>query len=218
MYPSAPSTSDPGAPRPRRPWATLTATAVLTVGAVALGQRDRALPERVQGGFQVAALPASLVALVLGLTAAGLLVGGWAVLREGAVRPRDAVFLAWLVVSLLAAAALTWNAFLLATLAASEPGPIIPVFHWMFTFVPAVLVGLAARRRGGTTASTAALATAAVSLPLLGLGWSLLASREPALTGFGTSLWNTAFFGVLPLVIALAIVASSSRGGRDQFV
>ncbi len=210
MHPPASLFPDPDAPRPRRPWAALAATAVLTVGAVALGQRDWALPERVQGGFEVAAVPASLVALVLGVTAAGLLVGSWAVLGRRAVRPGDAVFVAWLVVSLLAAAALTWNALFLATDAASEPGPIIPVFHWMFTSVPAVLVGLVARSRGGAAAFATALGTGVVTLPLLGLGWSLLASREPALTGFGNALWLTATFGVLPLVIALAIVGSSS--------
>ncbi len=210
MHPPA-SSPDPGAARPRLPWPTVAGIGILTVGTVALGQRDWALPERAAGGFEVTAVPSSLTALVLGVTAAGLLVGGWAVLRTRSVRPGDAAFLAWLVGSVLAAAALSWNAFVLAADAALEAGPVIPVFHWLFTFVPAVLVGLLARQRGAAVAWTAALATAAVTLPLFGLGWSLLASRGSALAGFGNSLWSTAALGVLPLVIALAMVQSSSR-------
>ena len=43
------------------------ALAVLSVGAVLLGQRDWAVPERVLRDWQVAAVPSSLTALVLGL-------------------------------------------------------------------------------------------------------------------------------------------------------
>ena len=59
MYPPAPSSSDPCAARPRLPWATVAATAVLTVGAILLGQRDWAVPERVLRDWQVAAVPSS---------------------------------------------------------------------------------------------------------------------------------------------------------------
>jgi hypothetical protein len=90
------------------------------------------------------------------------------------------------------------------------------VFHWLFTFVPALLAGLVARRRGKAAATTAALATAAVTLPLLGLGWSLLASRGSVLGGFGGSLWSTVVFGVLPFGLALAIVQSSAHDSREQ--
>ena len=210
MHPTAPSSSGPDAARPRLPWPTLVATAVLTVGAILAGQRDWAVPERVLRDWQVAAVPSSLTALVLGLTATCLLVGAAVTLRDAALRPRDPVFPVWLAVSLLAAAALVWNALVLAADAEFETGALIPVFHWAFTFVPALLTGFAARGLGAGRAVAAALGTGVVTLPLFGLGWSLLGSREGVWTGIGNSLWTTAILGVVPLVIAAAIARSSA--------
>ena len=210
MHPTAPSSSDPHAARPRLPWATLAATAVLTVVAILLGQRDWAVPERVLRDWQVAAVPSSLTALLLGVTAACLLVGAAVTLRDAALRPRDPAFLVWLAVCVLAAAALIWNALVLAADSEFETGAIIPVFHWAFTFVPALLVGLAARSGGAGRAVAAALGTGVVTLPLFALGWSLLSSRESVAAGIGNSLWNTALLGAVPLVIAAAISRSSA--------
>ncbi|WP_147252159.1 hypothetical protein [Blastococcus sp. TF02-09] len=210
MDPAAPSASDP---RPAGPWlprATVVAIAVLTVVAVLVGQRDWAVPERAQGGFQVAAVPSSLTALVLGLTAICLLVGAAVTARDAALRPRDPVLLVWLAVSLLAAAALVWNALVLAADAEFETGAVIPVLHWAFTFVPALVTGLAARNLGVARAVAAALGTGVVTLPLFGLGWSLLHSRESPAAGTGNSLWTTAVLGLVPLAIAAAISRSSA--------
>ncbi|SDF04760.1 hypothetical protein SAMN05660662_0862 [Blastococcus aurantiacus] len=212
MQPRTPPPSSPPADRARvdLPWPTILAVAVLTVGAVLLGQRDWAVPERVLRDWQVADVPSSLTALVLGVTATCLLVGSAVTLRGAALRPRDPVFLVWLAVSLLAAAALIWNALVLAADAEFQTGALIPVFHWMFTFVPALLTGLAARNRGAVRAVAAALGTGVVTVPLLGLGWSLFASRESMTAGLGNSLWATALLGVGPLVIAAAISRSSA--------
>ena len=210
MHPPAPPSPGPHAARPRLPWATVGATAVLTVVAVLLGQRDWAVPERVLRDWQVAAVPASLTTLVLGLTAVCLLVGAAVTLRDAALRPRDPAFLVWVAVSLLAAAALIWNALVMAADAAVETGPIIPVFHWLFTFVPALLTGFAARGLGPARAVAAALGTGVVTLPLFGLGWSLLSSRESLAAGIGNSLWTTAVLGAVPLVVAAAIARSSA--------
>lgn len=210
MYPPAPSHSDPGAPQSRLPWATIAAIAVLTIGAVALGQRDRAVPERVLRDWQVADVPPSLTALLLVVAAAGLLVGAWAVLRDADLRPGDPVFVVWSVVSLLASAALIWDGLFMAANAEFETGAMIPVFHWMFTFVPALLTGLAARGRGAARAIAAALSTGVVTVPLFGLGWSLLSSRESLTDGIGSSLWLTAIFGLVPLGVAAAISRSSA--------
>lgn len=216
MHPSAPvPPHHDRAPR-SLPWSTLSATVILTVVAIVVGQRDWALPERVRGGFEVAAVPSSLTALLLASTAICLLVGGWATLRDAALRPRDPAFVGWVVVSLLAAAALIWNALFMAADAEFETGAIIPVFHWLFTFVPPLLVGLIARRRGRAPALVAALATGTVTLPLFGLGWSLLASRDPAGSGIGSSLWNTTIFGVVPLVLATLIVRSNARDQKGR--
>lgn len=199
---------DHDASRPGLPWPTLVATGLLTVAAIVLGQRDWAVPERVLSGWQVADVPSSLTVLLLAGTALCLVVGAWAVRRDAGLRPTDPAFVAWGAVSLLAAAALIWNALTMAANAALESGPVIPVFHWMFTFVPALLGGLAARNRGADRALAAALGTGVVTLPLFGLGWALLASRESAGAAVGNSLWTTVTLGVVPLVIA----AAASRG------
>jgi len=210
MHPPAPSSTDPDAVRPRLPWTTIVATVVLTVAAILLGQRDWAVPERVLRDWQVADVPPSMTALLLGVTAVCLLVGAVVTLRDAALRPRDPAFLVWPGVCLLAAAALIWNALVLAADSEFETGAIIPVFHWAFTFVPALLVGLAARRRGASRALAAALGTGVVTLPLFGLGWSLLNSRESSTAGIGNSLWTTALLGAVPLAIAAAISRSSA--------
>jgi hypothetical protein len=211
MYPPAPPSPDPEAARPRPPWTTLAVTAGLAVVAILLGQPDWAVPERVLRDWQVADVPSSMTALVLGVTATCLLVGAAVTLRDAALRPRDPVFLVWLAVSLLAAAALVWNALVMAADSEFETGAIIPVLHWAFTFFPALLVGLAARNRGTGRAVAAALGTGVVTMPLFGLGWSLLSSRESMAAGIGNSLWATAILGVVPLVIATAISHSSAR-------
>jgi ABC-type Na+ efflux pump permease subunit len=210
MHPPAPAPNDPFAARPRLPWATVVATAVLTVAAILLGQRDWAVPERVLRDWHVAAVPSSMTALVLGVALSCLLAGGAVTLRDAALRPRDPAFLVWLAVCLLAAAALIWNALVMAADSEMETGAIIPVFHWMFTFVPALLTGLAARSLGGSRAVAAALGTGAVTLPLFGLGWSLLGSRETVAAGIGNGLWTTAVLGAVPLAIAAAISRSSA--------
>ena len=112
--------------------------------------------------------------------------------------------------SLISAAALVWNALVMAADSEFETGAIIPVFHWAFTFVPALLTGFAARGLGPGRAVAAALGTGVVTLPLFGLGWSLLASRESLGAGIGSSLWATALLGVLPLAISAAIARSSA--------
>jgi hypothetical protein len=212
MYPAVPPPPDHGTARPGPPWATLVVTAFLTLAAVVVGQRDWAVPRRVLGGWQVAAVPGSLTVLLLSGTALCLVVGAWAVRWDAGLRPGDLPFLAWAAVSLLAAAALIWNALVMAANAAFETGAIIPVFHWMFTFVPALLAGLVARGLGAERARAAALGTAVVTLPLFGLGWALFASRESAGPAIGDSLWTTVIFGVVPLGIAVAIAGSSARG------
>ena len=92
-----------------------------------------------------------------------------------------------------------------------ETGATIPVFHWAFTFFPALLAGLAARDLGAGPAVAASLGTGVVTLPLFGLGWSFLSSREALNSvGIGSGLWTTAILGVAPLVIAAAIARSSA--------
>ncbi len=212
MQPQTPPPSSPPVGRFRAdlPWPTVLGLLVLTVGAVLLGQRDWAVPERVLGGWQIAELPASLTVLLLAVTGVCLLAGAWAALGDARLALRDRAFAVWLLVSLLAAAALIWNALVMAADAEFGTGAIIPVFHWAFTFVPALLAGLAARGLGAVRAVAVALSTGVVTVPLFGLGWSLLSSRESVTAGTGSALWITALLGVGPLVIAAAISRSSA--------
>ena len=212
MQPQMPPPSSPPTGRARAdlPWPTILGIAVLTVGAVLLGQRDWAVPERVLRGWQVADVPSSLSALLLAVTAVCLVAGAWAVLGDARLAPRDPAFAVWVLVSLLAAAALIWNGLVMAADSEFETGAIIPVLHWAFTFVPALATGLAARSRGTARAVAAALSTGVVTVPLFGLGWSLLSSRESMTAGIGNTLWATALLGVGPLAIAAAISRSSA--------
>ena len=207
----------PPSPRPRVPLPRLTVAtiAALTVAAAALGQRDWAVPERVLGGWQVTAVPPSLTAMLLATTVVCLVVGVGTTLRDSRLRPRDPAFLGWLVVVLLAAAALVWNALVLAADAAYVVGSLIPVLHWAFTFVPALLAGLAARTRRPATALASALGTGVVTVPLLCLGFALFGSREPFVTGFWESLWSTVILGVLPLAFA-SLVAKNLSSNREH--
>lgn len=80
---------------------------------------------------------------------------------------------------MVAAGALVFNALVLAADASQEAGPVIPVFHWQFTLVPALLAGAVGATRGAAAATAAALGSGVVTLPLFPLGWALMASRFP---------------------------------------
>ena len=120
-------------------------------------------------------------------------------------RPATATWWTLAVASLLAQ---VWNDLYFAALA--ETGGIIPVFDWLFTFVPALVVGLVVRRRGLATHLRATIGTAVVTLPMLALGWALAARADSLLQALAGGLYTAAFFGVLPLVVAIAITRPRS--------
>ena len=95
-----------------------------------------------------------------------------------------------------------WTDLFLAALS-TDDGPVIPVFDWLYTAVPALIVGLATRSAGGRAQLRATLGTAVVTLPLFALGWALLDSSGGVVAFLG-ALYSTAFLGVVPLVIAVA--------------
>jgi hypothetical protein len=210
-------TLTPRRPRVPLPIAAIAGTAVLTVLATLAGQHDWALPERVLGGWQVAAVPASLTVLVLLSAVVCVAVGARTTLRDSGLRPRDPAFLAWLFLVVVAAAALVWNALVLAADAAFVVGALIPVLHWAFTFVPALLAGLVARKHRPATTLAVSLGTGVVTVPLLALGFSLFDSRGPVAVGVLSSLWSTALLGVLPLAFA-ALIAKNLSSNREHSV
>ena len=206
-YPAAPP-PPPGAAEPgRRDLFVLAGTAVaLAVVAALVGARGWPTPERTLSGWQVDAVPTSL--LVLLAVAALLSLGVAAVLTRPWELPVPAAIVWWLL-CLAAVFALGWNDLYLAALAG--PGGVIPVLDGFFTFLPALLVALAAIPAGRPAQLRAGLGTAVVGLPLMALGWALYG----ALDGFGSavlgSLWSTAFFGVAPVAVALTLAVRLNR-------
>ena len=125
---------------------------------------------------------------------------------------RGAARAAWLLVTLAAAAALAWNDLFLASQGEPEALPVIPIFDWAFTSVPAFLGGALAVRRGVNASLTAALGTAVVTLPLLALGGTLLRTESSVAGALLRGIPNTLIFGIIPLAAALILVkALASR-------
>jgi hypothetical protein len=147
-------------PVSRMPRSELTVTvaviAVLTVAATVVGTLEWPLPERVSGGWQIADIPTSLIALLTVSTLICLLAATALTVRSPGLRLGEPAALGWLLIALSAAGALVFNALVLAADAAVVVGALIPVFHWLFTLVPALLAGAVAARRGSAAATAAA--------------------------------------------------------------
>lgn len=158
-------------------------------------------PARSTSGWLVADVPASTAGLVAGAAVLCLVVAGTLV-RTGSL-PGRAAAVTWWMLALASAGALAWNALYSAALSAVAFGAVIPVFHWLFTFVPALVVGLATRAAGPRAQLRATLGTAVVTLPLFALGWALL-DPSGGLAGVPGTLRVTSILGVVPLLLAIA--------------
>ncbi|WP_369138357.1 hypothetical protein [Modestobacter versicolor] len=193
----------------------MVAIAVLSLCAAVVGLQSWPRPALTGSGWQVAEVSGPLWALLVGTTIA--CAGTALVVSAGAagLRAGDPLTWAWVVLVLVAAAPLVANGLYSAAMSATEPGPLIPVFHWLFTFVPALLAGWLFSRRGRLARSAAALGTGVVTVPLLALSWSLLDSSGLSLAEVGRTLWRTAFFGVAPLALAV-VLAGGGRTARSD--
>jgi hypothetical protein len=178
----------------------------LTALAALAGALGPPAPQRTPSGWQVTDVPAGLLALIVG-TALGCLVVAAVVARPWSWSAPQAAAVWWTLATLSAFAG-AWNALYFAALGGGG-GAVIPVFDWLFTFAPALLAALAARRRGRTTQLRAGLSTAVVSLPMLALGWALYAASEGFARGLGGGLYSSLVFGVVPLALALVLGARS---------
>ncbi|MGY1858008.1 hypothetical protein [Modestobacter sp. SYSU DS0290] len=185
----------------------LAAAAVLLTAAVGVvGSLDWPAPRRTLSGWQVADVPASLLALVVGaalvcLAVAALLTRPWALGSTAATAT-------WGALAVAAAFAQGWNDVYFAAL--SDEGGVIPVFDWLFTFVPVLLVGVAARSLGRRAHLRATVGMGVLTLPMLALGWALYGDAGLTEALFG-SLYAAAIFGAVPLLIALAITRPGNR-------
>jgi uncharacterized membrane protein len=126
---------------------------------------------------------------------------------------------AWLGLVVLAAAALMWNAIYAAALSTIDFGAPIPIFDWLFTFVPAVLAGLLFRRHDRRARQAAALGTGIVTVPLFALSWALLSSVGPWVAAVAAALVPTVVLGVAPLAggVALAAAFGASSSAREPW-
>lgn len=162
-------------------------------------------------------VPAPLWALILGTTAVCVVTAIVLTVRAADLRVRDLVTWGWIALVLLAAAALVWNAVYAAALSTIEFGSPIPIFHWLFTFAPAVLAGWLFAQRGREARWVAALGTGVVTVPLFGLGWALLFLHpEPLLAAIAGTAQLTVTLGVAPLIggVALAGVVGQEPAQR----
>ena len=204
---AAPSTP-PGKRLPRAPIVALT---LLVPGAVVLGLLPWPRPARTPSGWQVAAVPSSLWALMVGAVVVCLTAGVLVTRRPAGLRGRASQ--GWGALAVVAAAALAWNGLYSAALSATGPGPVIPVFHWLFTFVPALLAAGLSTRRGRLERRAAALGTGVVTVPLLALSWALLDSSGLSLGSVARAVYDTAVFGIVPLALAVALAAAMGGQG-----
>ncbi|GAA2015869.1 hypothetical protein JL107_09470 [Nakamurella flavida] len=109
------------------------------------------------------------------------------------------------------------NALFFAGPAGPSVGPIIPIFHWMFTFVPSLVIGSLGAVATGRHGLPAALAAAVVAVPMQALSWSLLVRFNKSSPAVLNALWPTAILVVIPFLISLAIVMSVQAGrARDR--
>ena len=173
----------------------------LTVLAALLGSLTWPVPRRISSGWQVADVPPSLLALV-GATGLGCLAVAALLITPRSLGSRAGTA-TWWVLAAASVAAQVWNGLYLASL--SQTGGTLPVFLWLFTFVPALVVGLVTRRSGAAVHLRATVGLAVVTLPMLGLGWPLAAQADTVGRALAGSLYTAAFLGVLPLVGAVAL-------------
>lgn len=185
--------------------------ALLTVLAVLAGSREWPAPRRTTSGWQVAAVPASLLALLAGTAVVCLAVAAVLARPHRLAAPTAAV---WWGLAAVSALALVWNDLYLAAL--GDEGPVIPVFDWAFTSLPTLLVGLVARRQGPGAHRRATLGLAVVVLPLFALGRPLADSDHDLGTVAG-GLYTAVLFGVVPFLIAWALTrAPRTRGAAPS--
>jgi hypothetical protein len=174
----------------------------LTVLACVVGVFGWPAPARTSSGWQVADVPPPLLALLLGIAAVSLAVGTLLV-RPSSLGAVGAA--AWWLLGLASLFAQVWNDLYFAALRDGGGGAVIPVFGWLFTFVPALVLGLTTRRTGRAAHLRATLGTGIVTLPLLGLGWALYGSAEGGGAALVGSLYSATLLGALPLLVALAL-------------
>lgn len=209
------------APAPRQHvWLLLGSTAAivaLTALATLIGAYPWPRPDRAMTSFwQVADVPAALWGLLLAaalvcVAAAVALIARGPVL--GAHRP---LVVAWVGLLVVAAAALVWHSLYTAALSATSYGALIPIFGWLFTFVPALLAAALFGRRNRWVRWVASLGTGVVTVPLFHLSWVLLIPLDRPPEALLYSLDLTVTLGVIPLVIGVLLAGAVAERPAER--
>jgi hypothetical protein len=193
------TTVEPRSSGSRRLAALVLASVLGTVGAALVGTLGWAVPRRTTSGWQVTDVPGELLAVLIA-TAVACVAGAALLTRPGRIGP--AVAATWWVMAAAAAFALVWDDLYLASLRGE--GGIIPVLDWAFTFVPALVVGLVARRRGPEAHLRTTIGIAVLTLPLSGLGWAVTSDEGTAVALAG-AVYSAGLLGALPLAVAVLL-------------
>ena len=139
--------------------------------------------------------------------------------RRLPARPPGRPLLILLVVSALAGIV---NALTFAGSAGPFPGPVIPIFHWLFTLVTSLLTGLAGVPADERIGVQGALAGAVVAVPFQALAWSLFYRFDTRGAAVEFAVRPTLILAVTPMVVAVALVlllqvaARSDPGARGR--
>ena len=179
----------------------------LTVVLALLGGQPWQLPGRDGGG--VADVPQSLLTFLLITAAVCVWVAGRVVRPQELLGSTGAVRLWWGLVAGAAVVSVT-AALSLASYASGGGRPGELLVRSAVPLVPALLAGALARADGRTARIRVALGTGLVTVPLLALGWALLASAGST-AGLYDVLGMTLLAGAAPLLIAVAFVAADRR-------
>ena len=192
------------------PWARPAAAIVtLTVLVTLVAAYPWPRPERAMTSiWQVSDVPVALWGLLVGTAAVCVLSAVVLGPRGAGVRPGDPAVVAWKVLLLLAAAALVWNALYAAALSATSYGGLMPIFHWSFTLVPALLAGGLFGSRERATRWAAAFGTGVVTVPMFHLFSVLLIPPDRPLEARLSAFSLTAALAVVPFVIGTALVVA----------
>jgi hypothetical protein len=183
----------------------------LALALTLLGTLAWPRPEWSVDAWRTFSAPAALWMLLIG---SAVVCGGAAVvLTRRALGPVAPVaFALWTALLVVAALALVWDGLYSAALSTIQFGAAIPIFHWLFSFVPALLAGAIFGRHGRQACLVAAIGTGVVTVPLFALAWALLAPAGLTWGAVLAVLWTTAVLGVAPLVAGVALATAFGTG------
>lgn len=184
---------------------TMATVSVCTVCGYLTGFLPVGSPVRVASVFQVTQVPGRLW-LLLVLWTVILLTLAQLCTKNLIVTDHRRVLHAWTVLQIVLVIVLVFNALVLAAEGAADSGAPIPIFHWLFTFIPTVLAALVTRRRGNYQGTRAAFASGILSVPFFALSWTLYLSGVKE--EFSLEVVRLVLeLGVLPYVIGVALAS-----------